>query len=80
MVMSINWMVSNIFANSVRVAPFEYLLYTIYLKTHKFLKKKHKLTSILKVLLKQYLCPTGPNKYLRGITPTKTDKVKLDMF
>ena len=37
-------------------------------------------TSILKVLLKQYMSPTGPNKYLRGITPTKTDKLKLDLF
>ena len=38
------------------------------------------LTSILKVLLKQYMSPTGPNKYLRDITPTKTDKLKLDLF
>ena len=38
------------------------------------------ITSILKVLLKQYISPTGPNKYLRGITPTKTDKLKLDLF
>ena len=30
--------------------------------------------------LKQYMSPTGPNKYLRGITPTKTDKLKLDLF
>ena len=39
-------------------------------------------TSILKVLLKQFKSPTGPNKYmyLRGITPTKTDKLKLDLF
>ena len=37
-------------------------------------------TSILKVLLKQYMSPTGPNKYLRGITPTKTDKLKLYLF
>ena len=37
-------------------------------------------TSILKVLLKQYMSPTGPNKYLRGITPRKTDKLKLDLF
>ena len=28
-------------------------------------------TSILKVFPKQYLSPTGPNKYLRGITHTK---------
>ena len=27
-----------------------------------------------------YMSPTGPNKYLRGITPTKTDKLKLDLF
>ena len=32
------------------------------------------------VLLKQYMSPTGLNKYLRGITPTKTDKLKLDLF
>ena len=38
------------------------------------------LTSILKVLLKQYMSPTGPNKYSRGITPTETDKLKLDLF
>ena len=31
-------------------------------------------------MLKQYMFPTGPNKYLRGITPTKTDKLKLDLF
>ena len=37
-------------------------------------------TSILKVLLKQNMSPTGPNKYLRDITPTKTDKPKLDLF
>ena len=37
-------------------------------------------TSILKVLLKQYMSPTGPNKYLRGITSTKTDKLKLICF
>ena len=37
-------------------------------------------TSILKVLLKQYMSPTGSNKYLRGITPAKTDKLKLDLF
>ena len=29
-------------------------------------------TSILKVLLKQYKPPTGPNKFSRGITPTNT--------
>ena len=40
----------------------------------------HKLTSILKVLLKQYMSPTGPNKYLRGITPTKTDQLELVLF
>ena len=43
-------------------------------------KAIHSKTSILKVLLKQYMSPTGPNKYLRGITPTKTDKLKLDLF
>ena len=32
------------------------------------------LTSILKVLLKQYKSPTGPNKFSRGITPTKADQ------
>ena len=37
-------------------------------------------TSILKVLLKQYMSPTGPNKYLRGITTTKTDQLELDLF
>ena len=39
-------------------------------------------TSILKVLLKQYMSPTGPNKYLRGITTstTKTDQIELDLF
>ena len=37
-------------------------------------------TSILKVLLKQYMSPTGPNKYLRGIKPTKSDQLKLDLF
>ena len=37
-------------------------------------------TSILKVLLKQYMSPTGPNKYWRGITPTKPDNLKLDLF
>ena len=37
-------------------------------------------TSILKVLLKQYMSPTGPNKYLRGIKPTKRDQLKLDLF
>ena len=37
-------------------------------------------TSILKVLLKQYMSPTGPNKYLRGITPAETDKLKRVLF
>ena len=26
------------------------------------------------------MSPTGPNKYLRGITPTKTDQLELDLF
>ena len=39
-----------------------------------------KLTSILKVLLKQYMSPTGPNKYLGGITPIKTDHLELHLF
>ena len=34
----------------------------------------------MKVLLKHYMYPTGPNKYLRGITTTKTDKLQLDLF
>ena len=39
-------------------------------------------TSILKVLLKQYMSPTGTNKYLRGITTStsKTDQMELDLF
>ena len=37
-------------------------------------------TSILKVLLKQYMSPTGPNKYLRSITPIKTDQLELHLF
>ena len=37
-------------------------------------------TSILKVLLKQYMSPTGRNKYLRGITPIKTDNLNFDLF
>ena len=41
--------------------------------------RKYILTSILKVLLKQYMSPTGPNKYWRGITPTKADKLELDL-
>ena len=32
------------------------------------------LTSILKVLLKQYKSPTGRNKFSRGITPTTADQ------
>ena len=36
-------------------------------------------TSILKVLLKQCMSHTGSNKYLRGITPTKTDQLELDL-
>ena len=43
-----------------------------------------KMTSILKVLLKQYKSPTGPNKFSRGVTPTNTDqrglKVEVDMY
>ena len=31
-------------------------------------------TSILKVLLKQYKSPTGPNKFSRGITHTTADQ------
>ena len=31
-------------------------------------------------IFKQYMSPTGHNKYLRGITPTKTDQLKLDLF
>ena len=38
------------------------------------------ITSVLKILLKQYMSHTGPNKYLRGITTTKTDELKLDLF
>ena len=30
---------------------------------------------ILKVLLKQYKSPNGPNKFSRGITPTKADQM-----
>ena len=26
------------------------------------------------------MSPTGPNKYLRGITSTKTDELELDVF
>ena len=41
-------------------------------------------TSILKVLLKQYKSPTGPNKFSRGISPIKADyrdpKVELDLY
>ena len=37
-------------------------------------------TSILKVLQKQYMSPTGPNKSLRGITTTKTDQLELDLL
>ena len=41
-------------------------------------------TSILKVLLKQYKSPTGPNKFPRGVTPTNTDqsglKVEVDVY
>ena len=29
---------------------------------------------MLKVFLRQYKPPTGPSKFLRGITATKTDK------
>ena len=37
-------------------------------------------TSILKVLLTQYMSPTGPNKYLRGITSTKADQLELGLL
>ena len=41
-------------------------------------------TSILKVLLKQYKSPTGPNKFVRGVTPTNRDqkglKVEDDVY
>ena len=26
------------------------------------------------------MSPTGPNKYFRGITTTKTDQLELDLF
>ena len=41
-------------------------------------------TSILKVLLKQYKSPTSPNKFPRGVTPTNMDqsdlKVEVDEY
>ena len=41
------------------------------------------MTSILKVFLKQYKSPTGPNKFSRGISPIKADqrgpKVELNL-
>ena len=27
-----------------------------------------------------YMSPTGPNKYLRGFTTTKTDQLEVDLF
>ena len=36
--------------------------------------------SIAKAMLKQYMSPTGPKKYLRDITPTETDQLELDLF
>ena len=45
----------------------------------KYSLNKKKITSILKVFLKQYMSHTGPNNYLRGITPTKTDQFELDL-
>ena len=34
-------------------------------------------TSILRELLKQYMSPTGPNKFQRGITPLENGQLEL---
>ena len=44
-----------------------------------FYEKKIDLTSILKVLLKQYMSLPAPTN-ITCITPTKTDKLELDLF
>ena len=53
-------------------------MYILYIKYDK--KWCLSLRRNMKVLLKQYMSPTGPNKDLRGITTTKTDELELDLF